>query len=59
MAGSGPDWEALQRGLSGLVALPGSAAFELARPPFIAGIDELQPLPGFREGRGFVIANAR
>lgn len=43
MAGSGPDWEALQRGLSGLVALPGSAAYERARPPFIAGFDDLQP----------------
>jgi FAD/FMN-containing dehydrogenase len=38
-----PDWEALQRDLSGLVALPGSAAYERARPPFIAGFDDLQP----------------
>jgi FAD/FMN-containing dehydrogenase len=43
MAGSGPDWGGLQRGLSGLVALPGSAAYERARPPFIAGFDDLQP----------------
>ena len=39
----GPDWEALQRSLSGLVALPGSVAYERARPPFIAWFDDLQP----------------
>jgi FAD/FMN-containing dehydrogenase len=39
----GPDWEALQRGLSGLVALPGSVAYERARPPFVAWFDDLQP----------------
>jgi hypothetical protein len=39
----GPDWEALQRGLSGLVALPGPVACERARPPFIAWFDDLQP----------------
>jgi FAD binding domain len=43
MAGSGPDWDGLQRGLCGMVALPGSAAYERARPPFIAGFDDLQP----------------
>jgi FAD/FMN-containing dehydrogenase len=39
----GPDWEALQRGLCGLVALPGSVAYERARPPFVAWFDDLQP----------------
>jgi FAD/FMN-containing dehydrogenase len=43
MAGPGPDWDGLQRGISGQVALPGSAAYEQARPPFIAGFEELQP----------------
>lgn len=43
MAGSGPDWEGLQRGLSGLVALPGSAAYERGGPPVIAAFDDLQP----------------
>src|SRR5690348_10967495 len=40
---SGPDWETLQRSLSGLVVLPGSVAYERARPPFIAWFDDLQP----------------
>jgi FAD/FMN-containing dehydrogenase len=43
MTGSGPDWDGLQRGLTGLVALPGSVAYERARPPFIAGLEDLQP----------------
>jgi FAD/FMN-containing dehydrogenase len=43
MAGSGPDWDGLQPGPCGVVALPGSAASERARPPFIAGFDDLQP----------------
>jgi FAD/FMN-containing dehydrogenase len=43
MAGPGPDWDGLQRGISGQVALPGSAAYERARPPFIAGFEDLQP----------------
>jgi hypothetical protein len=43
MAGSGPGWDGLQRGLTGLVALPGSAACEQALPPFIAGFDDLRP----------------
>jgi len=43
MAGPALDWRGLQRGLSGQVALPGSAAYEGARPPFVAGFDELRP----------------
>jgi hypothetical protein len=43
MAGSGPDWDGLERGLSGQLALPGSEAYERARPPFVAGFDALQP----------------
>ena len=43
MAGSALDWDRLQRDISGQVALPGSAAYERARPPFIAGFDDLQP----------------
>ncbi len=30
-------------GISGLVALPGSATYERGRPPFIAGFDDVQP----------------
>ena len=41
--GSGPDWDGLQRDISGQVALPGSAGYERARPPFIAGFDDVQP----------------
>ncbi len=43
MAGAALDWDMLQRDISGQVALPGSAAYERARPPFIAGFDDLQP----------------
>jgi FAD/FMN-containing dehydrogenase len=43
MASIGPDWEALQRGLSGQVVLPGEVAYERARPPFIAWFDDIQP----------------
>ena len=38
-----PDWDGLQRGLAGRVALPGSAAYEQAHPPFIAGFGDLHP----------------
>jgi FAD/FMN-containing dehydrogenase len=43
MAGSGPDWDALRRGIAGHVDLPGSAAYERARPPFIAWFGDLDP----------------
>jgi Transposase/FAD binding domain len=43
MASTGADWEALQRGLSGQVVLPGEDAYERARPPFIAWFDDIQP----------------
>jgi FAD/FMN-containing dehydrogenase len=43
MASSGPAWDALQRGISGQVVLPRTAAFERARPPFIAGFGEVEP----------------
>ena len=43
MASSGPDWGALQRGIRGQVELPGSAAYQRARPPFIAWFEELEP----------------
>jgi FAD/FMN-containing dehydrogenase len=43
MAKLGPDWDALQRGISGQVVLPGSAAYDEARPPFIAWFWDLEP----------------
>ncbi len=45
MAGSsaGPDWDALQRGISGQVALPGSAGYERARPPVVAWFQDPEP----------------
>jgi FAD/FMN-containing dehydrogenase len=45
MAGPGavPDWEGLQRGISGQVVLPGSDAYERAYPPFIAWFDDIEP----------------
>jgi FAD/FMN-containing dehydrogenase len=45
MAGpsAGPDWEGLQRGISGQVVLPGSDAYERARPPFTAWFDDFEP----------------
>ena len=36
-------WEGLQRGISGQVLLPGSQAYERARPPFTAWFHDLQP----------------
>src|SRR5215216_630379 len=38
-----PDWEVLQRRLSGELLLPGSDAYEWARKPFIARFDEIGP----------------
>jgi len=38
-----PDWKGLQRRLSGAVLLPGTAAYEWARKPFIARFDEIRP----------------
>jgi FAD/FMN-containing dehydrogenase len=45
MAGprAGPDWQGLQRGISGQVLLPGSEAYQRARPPFTAWFDDLEP----------------
>jgi FAD/FMN-containing dehydrogenase len=45
MAGpsAGPDWEGLQGGISGQVLLPGSDAYQQARPPFTAWFEDLQP----------------
>jgi FAD/FMN-containing dehydrogenase len=38
-----PDWETLQRSLSGELLLPGGEAYEWARKPFIARFDEIRP----------------
>ena len=45
MAGprGGPDWEGLQRGISGQVVVPGSDAYQRARPPFTAWYHDPQP----------------
>jgi hypothetical protein len=45
MAGprAGPDWQGLQRGISGQVLLPGPEAYQRARPPFTAWFDDLEP----------------
>jgi FAD/FMN-containing dehydrogenase len=65
MAGpsAGPDWEGLRRGISGQVVLPGSDAYEWARPPFTAWFDDLQPQAVVRcaapEDAAEVIAFAR
>ena len=42
-AGGRPGWGALQRVIAGELALPGSSAYEDARVPFIAGLDEPRP----------------
>jgi FAD/FMN-containing dehydrogenase len=45
-SGSGLDLEAckaLQRGLAGTIVFPGSDEYEQARPPFIAGFEEIAP----------------
>jgi FAD/FMN-containing dehydrogenase len=38
-----PDWEALRRGIDGDVALPGSPAYQAARPPFNARFRNVLP----------------
>jgi FAD/FMN-containing dehydrogenase len=38
-----PDWEALRRGISGTVLLPGIDGYEQARTPFVAGFDDVAP----------------
>jgi FAD/FMN-containing dehydrogenase len=38
-----PEWEVLQRRLSGRLLLPGAEAYEWARKPFIARFDEIKP----------------
>jgi FAD/FMN-containing dehydrogenase len=45
MAGprAGPDWQGLQRGISGQVLLPGSDAYQRAHPPFTAWFDDPEP----------------
>jgi FAD/FMN-containing dehydrogenase len=43
MAASVPDWDVLQRGISGQIALPGSAAYDRVRPPFAAWFQDLEP----------------
>jgi FAD/FMN-containing dehydrogenase len=37
------DWDALQRSISGVVVLPGTDAYEQARPPFVAGFRDPRP----------------
>jgi FAD/FMN-containing dehydrogenase len=43
-----PDWEGLQRGISGQVLFPGSDAYERAHPPFTAWFHDLQPQAAVR-----------
>ena len=43
MASLGPDWDALHRGISGEVVVPGSQTYESARKSFIARFDEIEP----------------
>jgi FAD/FMN-containing dehydrogenase len=38
-----PDWEGLQRGISGQVLFPGSDAYQRTRPLFTAWFCDLQP----------------
>jgi len=38
-----PDWEGLQHGISGQVALPGSEAYQQAGPPLTAWLDDIKP----------------
>jgi FAD/FMN-containing dehydrogenase len=38
-----PDWESLRRGIDGEVALPGSPAYQAARPPFNARFRDVRP----------------
>jgi FAD/FMN-containing dehydrogenase len=38
-----PNWEALRRGIDGEVALPGSSAYQAARPPFNARFRDVRP----------------
>src|SRR5512132_4409940 len=39
-----PNWESLRRGIDGEVALPGSPAYQAARPPFNARFRDVLPL---------------
>ncbi len=63
MTGSRPDWQSLQREISGTVVLPGTDAYEQARTPFIAGFGDVQPRAVVRcaaaEDVGEVISFAR
>jgi FAD/FMN-containing dehydrogenase len=43
MAGSTPDWEALQRGIEGQVVLPGSPTYGRLPAPFNARFDPVRP----------------
>src|SRR5512132_913356 len=38
-----PNWESLRRGIDGEVALPGSPAYQAARPPFNARFRDVRP----------------
>jgi hypothetical protein len=38
-----PDWEGLQHGISGQVALPGSEAYQQAGPPLTIWLDDIKP----------------
>src|SRR6266542_1611428 len=43
VVGSAPDWDALQRGISGQLVRPGDDAYQRARTPFIAWFDDPEP----------------
>ncbi len=43
MVGSAPDWDALQRGISGQLLRPGDDAYQQTRTPFIAWFDDPEP----------------